>query len=63
MGGAALTIGLGVRLSRSGDELADRTGLGEAVFGSIFFGGIISLSGIVMTATAAGKGQASSVPF
>lgn len=59
VGGAVFTIGFGIRLSQAGDELADRTGLGEAVFGSVFFGGIISLSGIVMTATAAGNGQAS----
>lgn len=59
VGGALLTVVLGVRLSRVGDELADRTGLGEAIFGSVFFGGIISLSGIVMTATAAADGHAS----
>jgi len=57
--GALLTTLLGVRLSRSGDELADRTGLGEAMFGSIFFGGMISLSGIVMTATSGAGGYAS----
>ena len=59
LGGAALTVLLGVRLARAGDELADRTGLGEAVFGSIFFGAMISLSGIVMTGTAAAAGHAS----
>ena len=51
---AALMTELGgVRLARSGDVLADRTRLGEAFFGAVFFGGMISLSGIVMTATAA----------
>ena len=59
VGAAVLTTVLGIRMSRAGDELADRTGLGEAIFGSIFFGGMISLSGIVMTATAASNGQAS----
>lgn len=57
LGGAVLTVLLGVRLARSGDELADRTGLGEALFGSVFFGGMISLSGIVMTATAGASGH------
>ncbi len=57
--GALLTVVLGVRLSRAGDELADRTGLGEALFGSVFFGGMLSLSGIVMTATAGAGGHAS----
>ena len=54
---AALATALGgIRLTRTGDLLADRTGLGEAFFGAIFFGGIISISGIVMTATAAFDG-------
>ena len=50
---ALVTVGCGVRLASSGDVLADRTRLGEAFFGAVFFGGMISLSGIVMTATAA----------
>ena len=50
---ALATVVGGVRLATSGDVLADRTGLGEAFFGAVFFGGMISLSGIVMTATAA----------
>ena len=49
---ALATVVGGARLASSGDVLADRTGLGEAFFGAVFFGGIISLSGIVMTATA-----------
>lgn len=53
---ALATVLGGVRLTRSGDVLADRTRLGEAFFGAVFFGGIISLSGIVMTATAAFDG-------
>jgi cation:H+ antiporter len=58
-GGALLTAVFGVRLARAGDALADRTRLGEAIFGSILFGGMISLSGIVMTATAAVEGEPS----
>ena len=53
---ALMTVLGGVRLARSGDVLADRTHLGEALFGAVFFGGMISLSGIVMTATAAFDG-------
>lgn len=53
---ALMTVLGGVRLARSGDILADRTRLGEALFGAVFFGGMISLSGIVMTATAAFDG-------
>ncbi len=59
LAGALLTILLGVRLARAGDELADRTGMGEALFGSVFFGAMISLSGIVMSATAGAMGNAS----
>lgn len=47
------TIVGGIRLARSGDMLADRTKLGEALFGAVFFGGVISASGIVMSAVAA----------
>lgn len=49
------TLG-GVKLSEYGDILADRLHLGEALFGAVFFGGMISLSGIVMTATAGAAG-------
>jgi cation:H+ antiporter len=54
---ALVTVLGGIRLTRSGDVLADRTRLGEALFGAVFFGGMISLSGIVMTATAAFDGH------
>lgn len=43
----------GVRLANAGDQLADRTGMGEALFGALCFGAIISASGIVMSAVAA----------
>jgi cation:H+ antiporter len=55
--GAATVVG-SVRLVGLGDTLADRTGWGEALFGAVFFGLATSLSGIVMTATAAASGQA-----
>lgn len=59
IGAAVLTVLGGVRLSSTGDRLADRTGLGEALFGGIFFGSIISASGVVMSGVAAVQGNAS----
>ncbi len=53
---ALVTLAGGVRLSTVADVLADRTGWGEAVFGAVVFGALTSLSGIVMTATAAIEG-------
>lgn len=55
--GALVTMVAGARLSRLGDVLADRLGWGEALFGAVFFGAVTSLSGIVMTATAAYEGH------
>jgi cation:H+ antiporter len=43
----------GTRLVRVVDDLADRTGLGEAFFGMALLGGITSLSGSVLSLTAA----------
>lgn len=43
----------GVRLTNEADRLADRTGLGEAVFGGILLGAATSLSGTVTSVTAA----------
>lgn len=54
---AVATVAGGIRLARAGDVLSDRTGLGEAVFGAVFFGAIISASGIVMSAVAAMDGR------
>jgi cation:H+ antiporter len=54
---AAVTVWGSIRLAGLGDRLADRTGWGEALFGAVFFGLVTSLSGIVMTATAALGGQ------
>jgi cation:H+ antiporter len=53
----ALTVVGSIRLVGLGDTLADRTGWGEALFGAVFFGLATSLSGIVMTATAAASDQ------
>lgn len=54
---AAVAIGLaGWKLSQLADQLADRTGLGEAVAGALFLGATTSLSGTVTTVTAASAG-------
>ena len=45
--GAAATVWGGVRLSTLGDILADRTGWGEALFGTVLLGAATSLSGLV----------------
>jgi cation:H+ antiporter len=50
----AVTVLGSVRLAGLGDDLADHTGWGEALFGAVFFGLVTSLSGIVMTVAAAG---------
>ena len=53
---ALATAYFGTRLAGLGDALADRLKWGEALFGAVFLGAVISLSGIVMTATAAAEG-------
>lgn len=54
----AVVIGVvGTRLTKVVDELADRTGMGEAMAGAILLGMATSLSGIVLSITAAWQGQ------
>lgn len=54
----ALTIAVvGTRLTRVVDQLADKTGLGEAIAGALLLGAATSLSGIVLSVTAAWKGH------
>ncbi len=48
----------GSKLSHVADRLADRTGLGEALMGAVLLGGSTSLSGIVVSITAAWQGEA-----
>lgn len=43
----------GTKLTRIADQLADLTGMGEAIFGAVFLGVITSLSGVVTSITAA----------
>jgi cation:H+ antiporter len=56
---AGLVIALaGTRLSGVADDLADRTGAGEALVGALLLGGTTSLPGIVTSVTAAWGGYA-----
>ena len=56
---AALVIGVaGTRMAGVADRLADRTGIGEALFGGVLLGGSTSLPGIVASTTAAAQGHA-----
>lgn len=56
---AAVIIGIaGTRLSRIADQLADATGLGEAIVGALLLGASTSLAGIVTSVTAASQGYA-----
>lgn len=48
---------LGTRITRVVDQLADRTGLGEAVAGAVLLGASTSLAGAVLSVTAAWKGH------
>lgn len=53
---AAIAV-LGTRITRVVDQLADRTGLGEAVAGAVLLGASTSLSGAVLSVTAAWRGH------
>lgn len=55
---AAVIVLAGGRLVRTADELADRTGLGEAVAGALLLGGVTSLPGVLTTVTGGLAGDA-----
>lgn len=58
--GAAALIGLaGTRLAGVVDQLADRTGIGEAMAGAVLLGGATSLAGLIVSIVAAADGNAS----
>lgn len=62
--GAFLTAGAviffsGLRMTGLADLLADRTGLGEALIGAVLLGAATSLSGTIVSITAAWDGHAS----
>jgi len=50
---AGLIAFAGTKLSKTADQLADLTGMGEALFGAIFLGAVTSLSGVINSVTAA----------
>ncbi|MBD3243859.1 MAG: sodium:calcium antiporter [Chitinivibrionales bacterium] len=52
----AVVAVFGARLSRLADQLADMTGMGEALMGGIFLGASTSLSGLTAAAVAAADG-------
>lgn len=55
---SASVIGyVGFHLTRVADELADLTGLGEAITGALLLGGVTSLSGIITSVTSAYTGH------
>ncbi|MCH2533129.1 MAG: hypothetical protein MK008_01655 [Bdellovibrionales bacterium] len=54
----AVVIALsGTKLSQISDRLADRTGIGEAVFGGVFLGAVTSISGTVLSVVSAYNGH------
>jgi cation:H+ antiporter len=56
---AAMVITLaGIRMAVTADRLADRTGIGEALFGGVLLGGSTSIPGIVASTSAAAQGHA-----
>ena len=56
---AAVILISGLRLTGMADRLADRTGLGEAIAGAVLLGAATSLSGTIVSITAAFDGHAS----
>src|SRR6056297_1044106 len=54
---AVVVAVVGTYLTKTADQLADLTGLGEAVFGAVFLGGVTSLPGIVTSVVAAYNGH------
>ena len=54
---SAIIAVVGTRMARIADRLADLTGLGEAVFGAVLLGASTSISGIVVSITAAADGK------
>ena len=55
---AAIIAAAGTRITRVVDQLADRTGIGEAAAGAVLLGASTSLGGSVLSVTAAWHGNA-----
>ncbi|GAB2186955.1 sodium:calcium antiporter [Roseibium sp. LAB1] len=58
-GAGGVILICGIRLTGQADRIADRTGLGEALVGGVLLGAATSLSGTVVSVTAALDGRAS----
>ena len=58
IGGTLVIALVGARLTRLADQLADISGLGEAVFGAVLLGAMTSLPGSIASITAAAAGLA-----
>lgn len=56
---AAVVTACGVRMTGVADRIADRTGLGEALIGAVLLGAATSMSGTIVSFTAALDGRAS----
>lgn len=56
LGTAVLILIVGTAMTREADRLADRTGLGEAIFGAVLLGASTSLSGSVTSVVTAYQG-------
>lgn len=54
---AVVILLAGSRLAKTADELADRTGMGEAITGAVLLGASTSLPGIITSVTTAGFGM------
>ncbi len=55
---SALIIALaGTQLAKTADQLADVTGIGEALVGAVLLGGITSLSGLIVSVSSAYQGH------
>lgn len=55
----AVVVGASIKATGLADTIADRSGMGEAMVGGIVLGGATSLSGVVVSVTAAASGDAS----
>lgn len=58
-GAGGVILVCGIHLTGQADRIADRTGLGEALVGGVLLGAATSLSGTVVSVTAALDGRAS----
>lgn len=58
-GAALVVLVCGIRMTGLADRLADRTGFGEAMIGGVLLGAATSLSGTIVSLTAALDGRAS----